>query len=66
MNFYFCEDENLCADENWVVGYLCKVYPAFSADDHREGLRNRKLGYFGWHPCNVCNTIHDIMYKAGY
>lgn len=65
MNFYFNIDENMCADEDWVVNYLCTLFPEVSAESHRKSLHNSGIGCRGWYPCAVCRTVWEALDKSG-
>lgn len=58
MRFYFNQDLNTCADENWVISYIQAENPDFESNDIKEELHTKR-SYFGWYDCQVSNTIQE-------
>lgn len=58
MRFYFNQDLNTCADENWVISYIQAENPDFESNDIKEELHTKR-NYFGWYDCQVSNTIQE-------
>ena len=46
VRYYYNADENLCADEAFVIYFLCEM-ESLTAEEAREGL-HRKRGFYGW------------------
>lgn len=63
MRFYFNLDENICAEEDWVVEHILNKYPGcFTSLEIRCGLHTNWF-YNGWCECQVSNTIAEkFMY----
>lgn len=58
MRFYFNSDLNLCAEENWVVGYLVYGDEVKTREEALEGLRTKWV-FCGWSECQVSNSIEE-------
>ena len=58
MRFYFNSDLNLCAEENWVVGYLVYDGVVETEEEALEGLRTKWV-FYGWSECQVSNSIEE-------
>ena len=57
MNFYYNEDLNLCADEDYVEEMVAKENEV-TIEEAKEMLRsNRDVD--GWFVCNVSNSIKE-------
>lgn len=64
--FYYNNDMNICADENWVIGYIIinelknpnQIYNMEIGELVRAKLRG-KFGAYGWFKCEVSDTIAD-------
>ena len=59
MRFYFNEDENICADEDWLVDFLYNG--KLTKDEIRQELRTIRC-YYGWFECDVSNSIHKKFF----
>lgn len=64
MIFYFNNDMNICADENWVVDYLIL---SGAYDNRREARKDlhEKREVNGWFCCEVCDNISNAMKNRG-
>lgn len=60
QRFYFNADENLCANEHWLIGYL-HLAEGIDEDEIESELHSRRE-YFGWYECQVSNDISDKFY----
>lgn len=60
QRFYFNADENICANERWLVSYLHQS-EGISEDEVKHELRSRRE-YFGWYECQVSSDIADAFY----
>jgi hypothetical protein len=49
---------NLCAEENWVVGYLFYGGMVEEREEALEGLRTKWV-FYGWSECQVSNSIEE-------
>lgn len=56
MRFYFNVDENICADEEWVVNYLLENSRGSTREEILDGLHYCRC-YNNWYECQVSNTI---------
>lgn len=56
--FYFNMDENLCADEDWLIGYLHEQNPDLAEDEIEDELRSCRE-FEGWYECQVSNSISE-------
>lgn len=57
MRFYFNADENICADEDYVVECL-QEDTEWSCEDIREELHSCRE-YYGWYECEVSSAIKE-------
>lgn len=59
MRFYFNEDENICADEDWLIDFLYNG--ELTKDEIRQELRTTRC-YYGWFECDVSDSIHKKFF----
>lgn len=57
MRFYFNVDENVCADEDYVIDCL-REDMEWSREDIREELHSCRE-YYGWYECEVSSAIKE-------
>lgn len=57
MRFYFNVNENVCADEDYVIDCLQEDME-WSREDIREKLHSCRE-YYGWYECEVSSTIKE-------
>lgn len=57
MRFYFNADENICADEDYVIDCLQEDME-WSREDIREELHSCRE-YYGWYECEVSSAIKE-------
>ena len=60
VNFYYNINMNICAEEDWVVGFLVENEDCENKEEAREGLRNCRE-FYGWIDCDVSNTIAELI-----
>lgn len=57
MRFYFNADENICADEDYVIDCLQEDME-WSREDIRAELHSCRE-YYGWYECEVSSAIKE-------
>ena len=63
IRFYFNIGLNLCADEDWLVEYLCKYedqFALYNNEEMRDVLHSHRE-VCGWYECEVSNTIAEAL-----
>lgn len=60
MNFYYNIQMGVCAEENWVVGFLVENEDCEDKEEALEGLRSCRE-FYGWVDCDVSNTIEELI-----
>jgi hypothetical protein len=61
MNFYYNVNENVCAEESWVIEYiLSNEEDVHDWEEVYNGLHTCRE-YYGWIDCEVSNTIMEKM-----
>lgn len=60
VNFYYNINMNICAEEDWVVGFLVENEDCESKKEALEGLHSRRE-FYGWIDCDVSNTIAELI-----
>ena len=53
--FYFNTDENLCANESWLIAHL--HFTEGIEEDEIINELHTKREYYGWYECQVSNDI---------
>lgn len=62
LRFYFNDQINVCAEENWVVDYLIENGYCETKEEAIDNLHTcRNFG--GWFDCEVSNTIEEQVGK---
>lgn len=56
--FYFNMDENVCADEGWLIEYLYIQNPDLTEDEIENELHSCRE-FMGWYECQVSNSISE-------
>lgn len=56
--FYFNMDENVCADEGWLIEYLHIQNPDLTEDEIENELHSCRE-FMGWYECQVSNSIFE-------
>lgn len=59
--FYFNVDENLCANEDWLIEYLHIQKPDLTEDEIEDELRSCRE-FEGWFECQVSNSIAEKFF----
>lgn len=54
-------DENLCADEEWLIGYLHIQNPDLTEDEIENELHSCHE-FLGWYECEVSNSIAEKFF----
>lgn len=60
MRFYYNIRMNICAEENWVVGFLVEGEVCEDKEEALESLRSCRE-FYGWIDCGVSNTIEELI-----
>ena len=60
VNFYYNININICAEEDWVVGFLVENEDCDSKEEALEGLHGCRE-FYGWIDCDVSNTIAELI-----
>ena len=60
VNFYYNINMNICAEEDWVVGFLVENEDCENKEEALEGLRSCRE-FYGWIDCDVSNTIAELI-----
>ena len=60
VNFYYNINMNICAEEDWVVGFLVVNEDCENKEEALEGLRSCRE-FYGWIDCDVSNTIAELI-----
>ena len=60
VNFYYNINMNICAEEDWVVGFLVENEDCENKEEALEGLRSCRE-FHGWIDCDVSNTIAELI-----
>ena len=60
VNFYYNIDMNICAEEDWVVGFLVENEDCENKEEAIYGLHSCRE-FYGWIDCNVSNTIAELI-----
>ena len=60
MNFYYNINTNICAEEDWVVGFLVENEDCDNKEEALEGLHSCRE-FYGWIDCDVSNTIAELI-----
>ena len=60
INFYYNINMNICAEEDWVVGFLVENEDCENKEEALDGLRSRRE-FYGWIDCDVSNTIAELI-----
>lgn len=60
VNFYYNIHMNICAEEDWVVGFLVENENCEDKKEALEGLRSCRE-FYGWIDCDVSNTIAELI-----
>lgn len=59
MRFYFNLDENLCADEDWVIEHILNKYPGSFTFAKIQRALCTNWCFKGWRECQVSDTIAE-------
>jgi hypothetical protein len=60
VRFYFNDQINVCAEENWVVGYLIENGYCETKEEAIDNLRTRS-NFEGWFDSEVSDTIEELF-----
>ena len=60
VNFYYNIDMNICAEEDWVVGFLVENEDCENKEEAIYGLHSCRE-FYGWIDCDVSNTIAELI-----
>ena len=60
VNFYYNINMNICAEEDWVVGFLVENEDCENKEEALDGLRSHRE-FCGWIDCDVSNTIAELI-----
>lgn len=60
VNFYYNINMNICAEEDWVVGFLVENEDCENKEEALECLRSCRE-FYGWIDCDVSNTIAELI-----
>ena len=60
VNFYYNIHINICAEEDWVVGFLVENEDCENKEEALEGLHSCRE-FYGWIDCDVSNTIAELI-----
>ena len=60
VNFYYNININICAEEDWVVGFLVENEDCENKEEALEGLHSCRE-FYGWIDCDVSNTIAELI-----
>ena len=60
VNFYYNINMNICAEEDWVVGFLVEHEDCENKEEALEGLHSCRE-FYGWIDCDVSNTIAELI-----
>ena len=60
VNFYYNINMNICAEEDWVVGFLVENEDCENKEEALEGLHSCRE-FYGWIDCDVSNTIAELI-----
>lgn len=60
MRFYFNDQIDVCAEENWVADYLVGNGYADNREEAIQELRTKR-SFGGWFDCEVSNTIEELV-----
>lgn len=60
VNFYYNININICAEEDWVVGFLVENENCENKEEALEGLHSCRE-FYGWIDCDVSNTIAELI-----
>ena len=58
--FYYNTHMNICAEENWVAGFLVESEVCEDKEEALESLRGCRE-FYGWIDCDVSNTIEELV-----
>lgn len=59
--FYFNMDENVCADENWLIDYLHVQNPDLTKSEIKNELHFCRE-FAGWYECQVSSSISEKFF----
>lgn len=60
MRFYFNDQIDVCAEENWVADYLVENGYTNNREEAIQELRTKR-NFYGWFDCEVSNTIEELV-----
>ena len=60
VNFYYNINMNICAEEDWVVGFLVENEDCENKEEALNGLHSCRE-FYGWIDCDVSNTIAELI-----
>lgn len=60
VNFYYNINMNICAEEDWVAGFLVENEDCENKEEALDGLRSCRE-FCGWIDCDVSNTIAELI-----
>ena len=60
VNFYYNINMNICAEEDWVVGFLVENEDCENKEEALDGLHSCRE-FYGWIDCDVSNTIAELI-----
>ena len=60
VNFYYNINMNICAEEDWVVGFLVENEDCENKEEALDGLHSYRE-FYGWIDCDVSNTIAELI-----
>ena len=60
VNFYYNINMNICAEEDWIVGFLVENEDCENKEEVLKGLRSCRE-FYGWIDCDVSNTIAELI-----
>lgn len=60
VRFYYNDQINVCAEENWVVDYLIENGFCETEEEAIDNLHTRR-NFEGWFDCEVSDTIEELF-----
>ena len=60
VKFYYNINMNICAEEDWVVGFLVENEDCENKEEALDGLHSCRE-FYGWIDCDVSNTIAELI-----